>query len=323
MFFFANLTTRIADVEIQMNNTSFSRSIMNKFEFSKLKEFYEITHNSIITKRDKSSDKSKSVREEELDALYEKALSGDLETDITDKMPPIEKTIRSLGWVPIKFAYEWRSNHGLMKLEKYDQKHRSSPRRGERMLVMSGLEWNKSSHAQSRDWTNVIAAITIETLLVESYRFDILKACSGVCALRRDMRNFFLSIATYYHERHSTTGHVMLRVKWEFPDGISDDIGPSEPKTYEAEKQRKDLLTVNPSTAIQGGTKRTGMKFIVETLQKNPLLWSSDPEVSHGTVETLAHNCINTLAQVRSLRSPERTRPCPAHLPFAFPAPCR
>lgn len=315
LFFFANLTTRIADVEIQMNSSSFSRDIMNKFDFAKLKEFYEATHKSIIMRRDKSSarGKGKTIKEDELDTLYEKALSGNLVTDITDDMPPIEKKIRSLGWDPIRFAYEWRSNHGLMKFSNYDQQHRSSIRRGERLLVMSGLRWNTGSHAQGRDWTNVIAAITLETLLVESYRFDILKSCAGVCALRDDLRKFFLSMATHYHRLHPVTGKAVLMLEWDFPDGIKSDIGPNERKVYEADKQRKELSAVNPMAEIQARSKRNGVKFVVETLQKNQFLWCSDPKAPHGTMETLAHQCINTLAQVSS-----RSMICSAHIGSTF-----
>jgi hypothetical protein len=303
MIFFSNLTTRIADVEIQLLGLNVKRNVMTGLSFADLKAFYDNTHKE-MGKGLKQSAKGRAIREEEEDALYEKALSGDLDTDITLDMSPTEKMIRTLGWNPIRFAYEWRSNDSLMGLEDFKQSHRSSKRMGERMLVMSGHPWNPKSHAPERDWNNINGAVTLETAIVLSYRHDLIMSCPGVRALRKEMEEFFLTIATPYFYKHPTTGKLDRKLEWSFPDGIECDeessTGPSKPKSYDPDQQRKELAKANPSAGMKPQIKRTTVKFTVETLEKNPFLWCYEPEVATGTLETLAHHCINTLAQVRS-----------------------
>jgi hypothetical protein len=274
---------------------------MQGHTFSSFRDYYGKTVKAI--EKDASvrlSAKGKALKDEEADAIYEKALSGEMETDITINMPPIEKTIRTMGLTPVQFAYQWRCNEKLMGLGEFKQSHRDSNRMGERMLVMSGQSWKTNSHAQERDWTNMIVAVTLETAFVQSYRHDLLNSSSGIRALRDEMEEFFLSCATSYYHKHPTSGALKSQLKWSFPDGIKPDVGPSKVKLYDPDQQRKDLLTANPAAGIAQKQKRNAMIFTVETLEKNPLLFCSDPQVTAGTVETLAHHCINTLARVPS-----------------------
>jgi hypothetical protein len=307
LVFFSNLTTRVADVEIRLNNMNTSRDVICK-KFKLFRKLYEDTKESIHkgapkkkrrqTKQDTSG--KAATREEEADLAYEKALSGATVADITNDMSVAEKAIRSIGWDPMKFVHEWGMNNRIMALDSYKNSHRDSNRRGERMLTMSGLTWNKGSHAQDRDWWGIEAAITLETALVEHYRFDLLKSCSGIRALRNELKALFLSIVTPFHERNFLTGLTEVVVKWDFPDGMdSTTTGPSEPESYDAERHRKDVIMANPGGGLQLGNKRRDVRFTVSNLEKNSLLWCSDPEVPAGTVETLAHDCIVVLARVR------------------------
>jgi hypothetical protein len=301
LLFFSNLTTRVADVAIQLHRRPVTRNILKKnLGFTEIKKYYDDILKELGGPK-KTKGKGKPMTQEELDELYEKALSGAINIDvltIDKKMHPAERLIRSLGWEPVHFVYEWGSNKSLMGLS-YKQSHRSAKRRGERMLVMSGQEWNKASKDTDRDWPNIATAMTFETAIVESYRGDLVMSCSGVCALRKEMEVFFLSVASSYFHSHPTTGDAEKRLEWSFPDGIESSVGPSQPKSYDPDQQRKDLLKANPTAGMMAKNKRNTMIFTVETLEKNPFLWCSDPDVPHGTVETLARHCIDALAQVR------------------------
>ncbi len=253
---------------------------------------YEDVDASIVTKKKKSD-----AKEEDYDKAYTEALSGQIVPIPESEMNQAEKVIWSLNWNPINFAHEWRMNRRLMSLETFSRSNRVYHRRGERVLVMSGQSWNADTHSAARDWSNVLAAITLETALLESYRFDLLKACPGACALRKEMKEFFLSIATPFHKKHPTTGVTERTIEWDFPDGIPFTIGTCGGRLYDPDDLRKQLRGMNP-TAVRSKAKRNNVRTTIEYLEKNKFLWASDPDAPYGSVETLAHQCISTLADV-------------------------
>jgi hypothetical protein len=182
----------------------------------------------------------------------------------------------------------------------FKRPHRVSERTGERLLVMSGLSWNLDSHNKSRDYNNVVAAVTLETALVESYRVDLLTACPGAHALRKVMQEYLLTIASPYHKTHPVSGALQSIEEWAFPDGIPLDVGTCGGRLYDAEELRKQMNELNLASATTTGSKGKGNTVLktIEYLEKNPLLWCSDPKAKYGSVETLAHHCISTLSHV-------------------------
>lgn len=224
------------------------------------------------------------------------------------------------------------------------------------MLVMSGLSWNIASKARDRDWAPTVAAITLETALVEFYREKMLKKCSGACRLREDIEGYFLSIGTVHHWLHPSTGEGIVEVSWTFPDGYPSvqptppvqPVQPAQPvqpiqpvqpvqpvkpvqsvpevsstpdaadarssrkihadvslrrKIYDAAVIKKDLNQVNVANTTIRGSKGKPKSVLtgIDGLTKNKLLWSSEPGVSSGTLETLAYHCISALSNVSDL----------------------
>jgi hypothetical protein len=303
--FFSHLTTLITEVDIYLRNKPTLRgqiptSAKEFTGFSKLAE--KVTESMVGPKKKKAAKNGGAAAEEELNKVYEKALSGEADIEPPEKMTPPEKLIFLLGWSNIRYGYEWRTNLRLMAQVPFSRAHRVSTRRGERMMVMSGLSWNKGSQNKPRDWNNINTAITLELALVESYRLDLLRACPGACALRKEMKEYFLTITNLYHLKNPVTGAVEMLVEWAFPDDIPLDIGPCGGKMYDPMELRQALNLGNVTdAAAKPKGKRTKAQITIDSLAKNKLLWCSDPKASHGTLETLAYHCIATLANVSVL----------------------
>jgi len=181
-----------------------------------------------------------------------------------------------------------------MKHKPFNRNHRTSKRTGERLLVMSGLGWNVDSHHMNRDWTNIISAVTLETAIVESYRLQLLIACPGACALRKEMRDYILSMTSTFF-MIARTGKLERVVEWGFLDGIPLDVGTCGGRSYDPDEIRKELYD---------GKRNDSVAATINSLCKNKLLWSSHPDAAQGTLETLAYNCISTLSRVSRAFNP-------------------
>ena len=307
--FFSNLTTTITEVEIYLCANPTLRDDVPKDLVIFKKMFDKVSASIVTAKKKLRTDKNFNLKEDEHDEAYTKALSGQLEPTPDGKLTDAEKMIRSLNWNNIQYYHQWTMNHALMSLKSFKRSNRTAQRRGERLLVMSGQSWNSNSQNTTRDWSNLVAAVTLETALVESYRFDLLKACPGACALRKGIQSYFLSIATPYHKKHPTTGATERVLEWDFPDGIPLTVHSPGNQSYDPDKLKNKLDVVNPTRPSKA--KHDTVRKTINSLEKNKLLWSSDPEAPYGTVETLAHLCIVILAQV--------TRPSAARVPFPRP----
>lgn len=289
---FSNLTTSITEVEIYLCTNPTLRDRLPK-ELSEFKQMYDKVNKSFSGPKGKSLSGS-NLEGDKHEAAYTKALPGQM---IPARMSCAEKVVQSLNWNPVKYASEWKINQGLMSLKLFKRPNRTADRLGERLLVMSGLSWNPDSHSANRDWSSVLAAVTLETALVESYRSNLLKACPGACKLRKEMWDFFYGIATFFHQRHPATGTAERVREWEFPDGIPSGVGTPGGKSYDPDDLRKQLRDANP-TATLPKAKHDNLHATISNLEKNKLLWSSDPDAAYGSIETLAHDCIYTLARV-------------------------
>jgi hypothetical protein len=298
--FFSHLTTVIVEINIYLKKNPTRRDGVPKdlLDFKKLAE--DVAQNSTSTKKDKCFKDWPEKEKDETNKAYAEKLSGVLDAEHPGERTVSDKFIRGLDWNLVKYAYEWRTNAATMKLKSFNRDQRVSERTGERLLVMSGLSWNVDSHHASRDWTNIIAAVTLETALVESYRARLLIACPGACALRKEMHKYILSITSPHH-KNSSTGKLETVTEWEFPDGIPLDVGTCDGRSYDPDEIRKELY--DDGDAKPKG-KRNSAATAIDGLCKNKLLWSSDPNAAQGTLETLAYQSISTLSRVSHTFNP-------------------
>jgi len=205
--------------------------------------------------------------------------------------------VRSLNFTLTQYVHEWGANLNAMGRKSFEREHRTSDRKGERMLVMSGLTWNPKSQSKRRDWHNVVSAITLETGLVDSYRGALLEACPGACAIREEMLVYLRSISMPYYITDPVTSEPKKTQDWMFPDGIAHTVSTSGNRPYDPDLLRKEHNAAKATDAMITG-KRDGVHTLIEGLRKNKLLWSSDSDAKKGTLETLAHHCLEALAHV-------------------------
>lgn len=269
--FFFHLTTCITDIDIYLRRNPTQRN-----------------HRPTLTDLKKLFDKASKLKDDDPSPSRGSRKIGDAETFITN-----------LNWTLPKYAREWRSNLDLMNLKEFSRANRLADRRGERLVVMSGLSWNVNSHHKARDFTSIVASITAETALVDSYRADLLNNCSGAFGLRKVIHNYIVSIRAPHHiPAAHPSSKTQMTSGWAFPDGLPFEIGNSDDaQYYDPDELRKTLVEVG---AIVIGTKgrRDRARITINALLKNDLLMSSQPDAPRGSLETLAYHCIHALFKV-------------------------
>jgi len=233
--------------------------------------------------------------------------------------------LKRYGWSVDKFGHEYWMNSCFMenKALSFERNERIDGRRGQRLLVMSGLSWNVESQNKSRDYVNIIVAVTLETAIVEWYRETLIKECTGAGALRGELRDCFKT--EVLPQLDSDTGQ--LEGDWEFPDNFSGigDIPAPRSHSWNATLLKNELDSAKDANEVRrgsGGT-RTSKKMgrskdsgtagslpessesvdailnMVKLLEENVYLFCSDPGVAPGTLETTAHDHITALYEVR------------------------
>ena len=201
------------------------------------------------------------------------------------------------------FSYQ-KKIFALMSLPDLDHRVRMSSEMPDRILAMCGLSWNKQSSYKARDWSNVATAVLIESVFIGVYREDMLKALDGANAMRKDLRDYFLSIAMTYHWPASGPGGsqdeaTVPMTLWMFADNI--EPREVEVPSYRHVAMQKKLMASKRSTEK---ARKTLFTKTIGGLQNNKYLMCSDPGVPAGTLETSAHHLIAALAKVR-----RRSRP--------------
>lgn len=296
--FFSHLTTTISELEVYFFKSKTTRSIIPK-DFHGFRRLSEKVKASMIVANEELETKTPGYKatEDLSNEMYQNELAG-CEVFKVPEMDLHEKCVVDMNWSFPTFLHNYKSNYDLMGLPSFIRAHRMSTRRGERFLVMSGLTWNKASQAKARDWAPTVAAVTIETAMVETYRENMLKMCGGARQLREEMREYFLSIATAHFSGLLGTGSgSQKKTEWEFPDGYGL---PSIVDTTGEKFDEFDIKkAVDEASAAESKKKKamsSGNKS-VEGLLKNKLLWASGQGVMSGTLETLAYRCIATLSQ--------------------------
>jgi len=322
--FFSHLTTYITETDIYLRTHPPSRERLPTKDLSEFRRFYDDAHASILImkSKNKSADlarstdkgrgkgKGKATNDDDDDVYYkdladaanQKALAGLIEQNPSRKKNSVESFVAEHDWSLVKYAFEWRRNASLMSHKPFNRKQRTAIRIGERLLVMSGLSWNIKSQNKGRDWTTIIAAVTIETAIIESYRRHLLAACPGACALRDVIHKYLRGISNPHYVQNPVSGNIVKVIDWSFPDGIPLDVPTAPPRSYDPDSLRKELEGVEEGNAA-ANDQRDPVLYTINALRKNRLLWSSDPDAPHGSLETLAHRCLEALSHVR-LRLP-------------------
>lgn len=332
---FCHLTTTIPEIELNLQKSTSLRAKVprNLMGFKKL---VDATKDTLVEAKSQSQEKRRGRKETRGDAdkEYQDELAEcpAFKAKAKDNYETFVVDVLSMN-LP-NFFYQWESNYLKMKLTKYEHSHRLAPRRGERMLVMSGLSWNESSNNRPRDWMPTVAAITLETGIVEMYREDMLRRCAGARKLREEMETYFLSIASFFVPFDRPTEPQAIK-EWRFPDGYSSSpageapavvpassTGPAtESRTasrtalttesttesttmsalrvtkYNPDVIRKELNRQNPMNTKQS-KKRDKLRTSIDGLVKNKLLWADKQGDTGGTLETLAYHCIAALSRV-------------------------
>ena len=267
---FNHLTTSITDIEIQLSKVTIQRNGSTK-DFVAYRKYMEEVERSITT----AGKKKKPTENRESSKIGVVACHNEWANLLTYKVPgnkkeesSVEKFVKSLHWTDMKYFMEWKANMKIMEVTSYDRAHRVSDRRGERFVVMSGLAWNKQSRAKERDWAPTVAAITLETALVENYRENLLRMSDGAYALRKELHDFFLSFTTIHYETHPTTNEIMRTKTWDFPDGyglLKDVDVPNDSDDESAitgMSSRAGDARATDSTGLAVRTGRTGSRTV-------------------------------------------------------------
>jgi hypothetical protein len=298
---FSHLTTTIVEISICLARMGIKRegAPRSLTGFKKLRDKVEGGMTRAVSRRAKELEKTQGQATQAADdeVVYQNELATYLTIEVSKDTEESEAFIKTLGWNLIRLNEEYKRNLGLMGLNKFNREHRLSLRRGERMLVMSGLSWNTESRSSERDWGATVMAVVLETAVVESYRETVLRTSNGAYDLRREIREYMKSIAMTHFAWHPTTGSHHQEKSWEFPDGFEAPRTTKENGPFNAATMRKNLDQAIPLGGMSR-RKKNGLRTQIENLYKNKYLWASRSGASSGTMETLAYHCIQQLWKV-------------------------
>jgi hypothetical protein len=297
--FLSHLTTSISQIDIFIAKRPTGRErVVNFADFKKLadKGFDSLTKSRKKCIK-KHGGKGKTMKMS--DNRFKDAMDVSIVNGTSEGCNDAECIMNDLGWKIQNYYWQWSFVTGLMSIKDFDQANRIAYNDAERMLVMSGLTWNHQSKAKDRDWINVVGAVTVELMLVGSYRLPLLMSCRGACALREEILAHMRSIATVVTVDHPITGQIVKMVAWDFSDGIPTPLcnsGANDVPIYNADTMRKDFDRLSSSQqSNKAKANNDPVSKAIDSLVKNKFLWTSKNGVSPGTLETLAYRSIANL----------------------------
>ena len=319
--FFSHLTTTIAKVNIYLHKHPRDHDVELDFtEFKRLGDKVRKTYEPAKPRKKAVGEKFGKGKEK---AKLEPAIVTCQK--IEDYKGSAVAYLEGHGWSLDKFGLEYWTNCCFMENNAlpFERNARIDGRRGQRLLVMSGLTWNCESHNKLRDYSNIIVAVTLETVIVESYRESLINECTGAAALRGELQRYFKT--GVLPQLDQVTGQ--FEDDWEFPDKLSVIGDKAAPGTHRWDPTllKKELNTVRDGSrggagggggasskkksrkneaSKDGGTAPEPESLdtidnMVKVLEENIYLFCSDPGVAPGTMETVAYDLITRLYKVR------------------------
>jgi hypothetical protein len=207
-----------------------------------------------------------------------------------------------------------------------------------RIIATSGLEWNLDSQYRSRDYLMCALAAILETLFVKKYRKVLIKKCKGAAMLRRELHDYFLSIAKANHvdapQKKSGNASKMKQIKmrqttlnkpvsikeWVFADMIKVDSNAVDVTEYDYKRLSAKLLDSHKHT---DNRKADPIFRVVDTMMKCPYLACDQDSVPTGTIESAAYYLIQAFNKVRSSISSNVLLPIHRSRAYTSPTPTR
>jgi hypothetical protein len=188
----------------------------------------------------------------------------------------------------------------LEAMVKNGREERLSKDLAARLIPVCGVTWNVDSRNRARDWGQVVIAGVLEPLVIQTYREGMLRKIGAARALRRELREYFLSIAVENAtEVRDKKGSRKLKYvkEWCFADDLPQDeedgfMAEDEP---EAEKLLKDVA----DAYVRGPKgKKDPVAALVEGIEKCSLVHCSDSGVGKGVLETIVARCVSIIINV-------------------------
>ena len=180
----------------------------------------------------------------------------------------------------------------MMDTSSFAQSRRLSDDLGTRLISMSAFSWNQESQSKSRDYGPIAIASALEAALIPLYRNELILSSTGAAELRREIFSLFSNAALPRVRSAGADGYVQ---EWAFADDIPLPIASTLPVVRDY-----DALTARWEAAHSGGSafQADPALSLLKSLRKNKYLFCSTPGVPVGTLETLAHDHINSLVEV-------------------------
>jgi hypothetical protein len=162
-----------------------------------------------------------------------------------------------------------------------------------RILATTGLSWPVDSKSRARDWSPIAKAIVIETALVESYREKLIIACPRVRVLRKELLDFFLTLAPVWTQFDRTGPDIALTLDrcWNFADEISvaneTPIPPiPQPKDQEAIRSEIQLKSSQKPPPKRKPAAKKSKAIIISDTEYPPPEEDQDPTPKDASTTT-------------------------------------
>lgn len=321
--FFESLTTTITQIEIYLSDNPCNRDIT--FKLKELAEFIDtlraVREGKQVVKR-KGRSKKKGADDEAAAAQAASEITSTYNKLVAENEAAVY--VQSLGMSMDMLDKRLSEAIGCMRALPLSAHLRSDERAFVRYLTVGGLYWNERSQYKSRDYAQIGIASIIESLIVVTYREQLLKSCQGAAVMRKRLAAYFLEISkpAAVRDDQGVAPQSALRMagmrrsqvkrEWYFADLIVVDESAEDSTEYNS------ATLLSKLKITQEREKRRLSDPIVklaETWRKNPFIACSEQGVAPGTIETSLYYMMEEVLGVSSFPFPS--------LPFpSFPLVC-
>lgn len=224
--------------------------------------------------------------------LKSQEVIGAGKADSSSSQAEVHAFLSRVSWDSAALVKNTKTVLGLMDTSSFTQDQRLSADLGTRLISMSAFSWNQQgSQSKSRDFGLIAIASTLEVAIIPLYRKELILRSAGAAELRRAIFSLFGTASLPRFPDAGADGYVQ---EWAFADNIPLPIAStlSVVRDY-------DVLTARWEAAHSGGSAfQDPALSLLNSLRKNKYLFCSSPGVADGTLETLAHDHINSLVGV-------------------------